>query len=126
QVPFYQPGTARFDSAFKAITTSRSFSEGGSQFYDKSALYHIQGEYKFTPSFMDVLVGGNYRLYRPESDGTIFSDTSGIVIKNYEYGLYSGFEKKVMDDKLKINLTARLDKNQNFDLLFSPAGSVVY
>ena len=126
QRPFFQPGTARFDSAFAAITSNKSFSQGGSRLYDKSALYHIQGEYKFTPSFMDILIGGNYRLYKPKSDGTIFSDTSGRKIKNYEFGFYSGFEKKVLDDKLKINLTARVDKNENFNLLFSPAASLVY
>ena len=30
------------------------------------------------------------------------------------------------DDKLRLDLTARLDKNENFDYLFSPALSAVY
>ena len=86
----------------------------------------MQGEYKFTPKFGDVILGGNYRKYLPQSDGTIFSDTSGRKIENYEYGFYSGLEKKVLTEKLKINLTLRADKNQNFDMLFSPAVSLVY
>ena len=125
-LPYYQPGTARFDSAFNAITNKKSFSEGGSMFYDKSALYHVQGEYKYTPAFCDIITGSNVRLYRPNSDGTIFSDTSGKKIRNYEVGFYSGFEKKFYDEKLRLNITMRLDKNENFDLLFSPATSFVY
>lgn len=122
----FLPGTAAFDSAFNAITSRKTFKEGGSGFYDRSALYHIQGEYKFTPAFMDIVTGGNYRMYRPNSEGTIFSDTTDERITNYEYGIYVGLEKRLLDDKLKINLTGRLDKNQNFDYLFSPALSAVY
>lgn len=125
-LPFLQPGTVRFDSAFKAITSNKSYSEGGSLFYDKSSLYHAQGEYKFTPEMFDVLVGSNYRLYRPKSDGTIFSDTSGNKIENSEWGVYTGVEKNFNAGRYKFNFTGRLDKNENFDYLFSPAVSFVY
>ncbi len=124
--PFYSPGTARFDSLLQSVTSRKTFKEGGSGFYDKSALYHIQGEYKFTPSFMDIIVGSNFRLYKPDSRGTIFADTSGEKITNSEFGVYTGFEKKLSGEKLKLNLTMRLDKNENFDYLFSPALSAVY
>ena len=123
--PFFEPGTARFDSAF-AVITSTPVNLGGSRLVDKSALYHLHGQYKFTPKFMDITVGGNGRLYTPNSGGTIFSDTAGRRITNYEFGVYAGFEKKVIKEKLKINLTARLDKNQNFNFLVSPAASLVY
>jgi iron complex outermembrane recepter protein len=124
--PFYAPGTARFDSALAAITSRTSYSEGGSRFFDKSALYHIAGEYKFTPKIFDIVVGGSYRQYRPNSDGTIFSDTGSTTIANDEFGIYSGLEKKILKEKLKLNLTARMDKNENFDYLVSPALSIVY
>ena len=121
----FEVGTPRFDSAFHSMTTTL-FTEGGSRFYDKSALYHVQAEYKFTPKVMDIVVGGNYRLYTPDSKGNIFQDTGNVTITNREFGVYAGFEKKVLDDKLKLNLTSRLDKNENFDYLFSPALSAVY
>ncbi|HMT28682.1 MAG TPA: TonB-dependent receptor, partial [Bacteroidia bacterium] len=124
--PFYEPGSYEFDTAFTAITSKKSFSEGGSRFYDKSALYHIHGEYKFTPSWMDIVIGANYRMYRPNSQGTIFSDTSGIKIKNNEGGAYAGVEKKLFTEKLKLSGTVRVDKNENFDYLISPAVSAVY
>ena len=120
----YNPGTARFDSLFKDVT-SRKFTENGSRFYDKSALYHVQGEYRFQPKFMEIVVGGNLRLYRPNSQGTIFQDSVNRITNN-EYGVFVGLEKKVIDDKLKVNATLRMDKNQNFDNLFSPAVSLVY
>jgi len=109
----FVPGTARFDSAFKAIT-SRTNQNGGSRFFDQSALYHVAAEYKLNPyksvspiyhgnnkniftkiysspikytSYLlygitsltskldvDVTIGGNYRIYVPYSQGTIFKD----------------------------------------------------
>jgi outer membrane receptor protein involved in Fe transport len=123
---YYVPGTYDFDTAFNSITSKESFSQGGSKFYDKSALYHVHGEYRFTPSFMDIVVGGNFRTYRPDSRGTIFSDTSGTRIVNNEAGVYGGLEKFVMNEQLKLNATLRMDKNENFPLLVSPAVSAVY
>lgn len=123
---FYEPGSESFDTAFANITSKTSFEEGGSRFYDKSALYHVHGEYKFTPKFADITVGANYRWYVPDSKGTIFIDTSGVKIRNNEGGAYAGIEKKVFSDKVKLSVTGRVDKNENFDYLVSPAASAVY
>ena len=124
--PFFEPGTYEFDTAIAGITSRKTFGENGSMFYDKSALYHAQAEYQFAASIFDVTVGGNYRLYRPNSEGTIFSDTSGTRIENSEFGLYAGLEERLLDERLKVNATLRMDKNENFPFLFSPAASLVY
>ncbi|KKL59908.1 hypothetical protein LCGC14_2210630, partial [marine sediment metagenome] len=100
--------------------------EGGSGFKDKSALSHIHGEYKISEEIIDIVLGGSYRLYNPNSSGTIFSDTGGVVITNYEYGLYTSLEKRFFERDLIVTATARLDKNENFNFLLSPAVSVVY
>ncbi len=126
---YSKPGTKQFDSLFNLITTrniSLNKDAYGSRFYDRSALYHIKGEYIFKPKIGAITVGGNYRIYTPMSQGTIFSDTGAYKITNSEYGFYAGIEKKICDNKLKINITSRLDKNQNFSFNFSPAASVVY
>ncbi len=123
--PRFDPGTERFDTLFAGIT-SRLFTEGGSMFFDRSALAHAMGEYRFKPAFAEVVVGGSFRQYLPDSRGTIFRDTGDVVIRNSEYGLYAGIEKKTMDDKLRATFTLRMDKNQNFDHLFSPAASLVW
>lgn len=123
--PFYEPGTPAFDSVFTSIISKKTFKEGGSRFYDKSALYHVHAEYKFNPKFCNITVGTNYRKYLPKSDGTIFSDTAS-KITNEEFGIYAGIEKKFLKENLKVNLTARLDKNENFPYLLSPAAGAVY
>lgn len=122
---FYEPGTERFDSAFEAIT-SRKSTDGGSRLFDKSALYHIMGEKQFKISTFAIKIGANYRQYRPNSEGTIFNDTGSVQITNWEVGSYLGVEKKVFRDHLKITGTVRVDKNQNFQPLVSPAISLVY
>ena len=139
---FYEPGTARFDSLL-ADVTGRTFTENGSRFYDRSALNHISGEYKWDIKGVIVTTGGNMRWYRPDTQGTIFSDTltytyqnidgqqvavdsTRIQIKNREFGVYAGARKEFLDQQLVATATLRVDKNQNFDYLLSPAASLVY
>ncbi|PCJ65025.1 MAG: TonB-dependent receptor [Bacteroidetes bacterium] len=119
------PGTPDFDTAFIDIT-SRLFSEGGTRFYDKSALYHLQGQYIFKHKFGKITLGGNGRMYRPDSKGTILEDTGNVRITNYEVGAYGGIEKRWKLDRMIANITTRIDKNQNFDFLLSPAASFIY
>jgi outer membrane cobalamin receptor len=121
----YGYGTSSFDSALAAITTT-PISEGGSMLFDKSGLIHTQGEYKFTPKFINITIGASFRQYRPNSGGNIFSDTNGVKIINSEMGSYINFEKRIFKEKLILNATTRLDKNQNFDFLVSPAASGVF
>lgn len=142
--PFFSghffPGSPEFVDAFNRITSTKSGDAGGTRFFDKSALYHVHGEYQFTPKWLSHwTVGGNIRFYRPNSEGTIFSDTlthtyeNGVLvdtsyrrITNREFGLYTGLEKKIANDQIILSGTLRMDKNENFDYLFTPAFSAVY
>lgn len=125
---FLRPGTPEFEEEFnRIISTPNSGDDPGARFVDRSALYHAHGEYRFNTSFFEeIRVGGNARLYTPVSEGTIFYDTAGVKITNFEFGFYGGLEKNFVDNKLKVNLTARVDKNENFDWISTPAASVVY
>lgn len=122
---FYQPGTPRFDSLFNSITSRKNNSiENGTRFFDKSALFHIHGEYKFSSDFFkEVTIGANGRMYKPNSAGTIFTDEIERIT-NVEFGIYGGASKQFGD--FTLSAATRLDKNQNFDFLFSPAGSIVW
>ncbi len=136
--PFFTPGTEAFNTEFKRITSTKSskrdLKTGGTQFYDKSALYHLHGERKFQPTkgVDEFTIGANLRQYRPLTEGTIFYDTAGTRITNTEFGIYSGLEKKFGKDTeggmkpFKFNATLRMDKNENFNYLFSPAASLVW
>lgn len=124
-IPKYEPGTQRYDSLFDQITSTK-FNEGGTLFFDRSALYHVHGEYKFNLFNLDVTAGANGRLFKPNSGGTIFIDTGNATITNREFGLYTGVESNLINKRLKLNVTGRLDKNQNYDYLISPAISTVY
>lgn len=122
---FYQPGTPRFDSLFNDIVSRKNNSiENGTKFFDKSALFHVHGEYKFsTKFFKELTVGANGRIYRPNTAGTIFDDEIN-KITNSEFGIYAGGSKQF--GNFTISAASRMDKNKNFDFLFSPAGSVVW
>ena len=119
------PGTEEFENALNDITSRISYLEGGTGFYDKSALNHIHTEYQFNPNFSKIKIGANFRQYTPDTKGTIFMDTAS-KISNTEFGIYSGFEKDLFFNILKVNATFRIDKNENFDYNFSPAASLVY
>jgi outer membrane receptor protein involved in Fe transport len=125
---FFAPGSATFEEAFNRITSLKNNEgEGGTRFFDRSALYHMQAEKQFSWNRLDQLkIGGNVRLYTPNSDGTIFSDTAGTRITNREFGIYAGIEEKMLEDKLIAQVTARVDKNRNFNYVYSPAASLVF
>ena len=127
QYGFFQPGSALFNSNFDQITSSNNNdADAGTRFYDRSSLFHTQGEYQWKGAgFIDYRVGGNARLYKPNSAGTIFTDDS-TTIYNYEGGLYFGATKKFFENRLIVSGTVRVDKNVNFDALVSPAASLVF
>ena len=123
---YFEPGTARFDSLLNDITSKTSFLEGGSRIQDKSALYHLHAEKIFNTEFAKFTVGANGRIYTPKSEGALFSDTGGITIINREFGVYAGAEKRFKDDEWILKASMRVDKNENFNFLPSPALSLIW
>ncbi len=139
QNDYYEAGTARFDSAMAQVK-SRTLADRGSLLKDRSALYHVHGEYKeklWTDA--GLTLGANFRQYRPNSEGTIFSDTLMIdriengdtlfkrnVIINNEFGAYMGLQQELFAGRLRLNGTARVDKNQNFNYISTQSFSAVY
>jgi iron complex outermembrane receptor protein len=124
---YLDPGSEGFEDAFNRIISKKNNDgEGGTLFYDRSALYHAQAEYQWSDRFfIDYKVGGNGRIYRPRSEGTIFSDST-TRLTNREFGFYYGMSRKFKEDKLIVSGTVRVDKNQNFDAIVSPAMSIVF
>lgn len=122
-----QPGTPEFIALFNKVTTDPNV-ETGSKFLDNSKMYIGEGNYNFKSLLNDVIdlqIGGSYRQYSLNSDGTIFTDYDGPI--NYEeYGAYVQAIKKLADDRLKLTGSMRYDKNEFFDASYSPRFSIGY
>ncbi|MDO9554722.1 carboxypeptidase-like regulatory domain-containing protein [Rhodonellum sp.] len=122
----FMPGTPEFENASSEVR--KNFIPQGSLFNDRSRMYMAEGQYDFKEeiSFMDLQVGGSYRVYDLNSNGTIFADVEGNNITISEYGAFAQAGKRVLNDKLKFMGSLRYDKNENFDGQFSPRISGVF
>lgn len=121
------PGTPEFQSAFNAVTSDGDLTTG-SRFIDRTKLRHMDANYNFshlTADFADIQVGGSFREYELNSQGTIFTDIDGPISYS-EFGLYTQIQKQFLDDRLKFTGSVRYDKNEFFDGFFSPRASLTY
>ncbi|SFF43911.1 TonB-dependent receptor [Thermoflexibacter ruber] len=99
----------------------------GAKFLDKTALYHFEGMYNFSNQikWAEIIIGGNYRVYALNSEGTLFArDDNGKEFNINEYGFYGQIAKK-FGEVLKVTASTRYDKNQNFKGQISPRLSLV-
>ncbi|MEM7104979.1 MAG: TonB-dependent receptor [Bacteroidota bacterium] len=124
------PGTPEFETERERITDLADL-RNGSRFIDKTTLQHVEGNYNFNEliDFVDLQVGANWRMYRLNSEGTIFTDSEaqGGPIPISEFGAYVQAGKKLLPkDRLKLLASARYDKNQNFEGRISPRASFVF
>lgn len=120
------PGTAGFNSAFNRIISDGDFNTGA-KFIDRTKFRHADANYNFshlTSDFADIMIGGSFREYELNSQGTIFTDLDGPITYN-EYGAYLQVQKEFLDDRLKFTGSVRYDKNEFFDGFFSPRGSLL-
>jgi outer membrane receptor protein involved in Fe transport len=115
----FLPGSTGYKDAFNtAINTS--INKGGAKFQDATDLYHLEGQYNFDKvKVVDLMVGASYQLFRLNSQGTIFVDTTGPININ-EYGGYVQVQKWLLNDKLKLTGSVRYDRSQNFKGRFTP------
>ena len=123
----YLPGTPQFQNAFNNVIADGDLTTGA-KFIDNTKLRHMDANYNFTHmtgDIADVQVGGSFREYELNSQGTIFTDIDG-PIKYQEYAAYMQVQKKFMDDRFKFTGSIRYDKNEFFDGFFSPRVSLIY
>ncbi len=115
-IPRYEPGTERFDEKVDELIRITDFDEGAG-IKDNSNLYHVDmvqkiGETGFT-------TGASGRFYDLDSDGTIYPDTLGNDITNFEVGSFLQYETGFLDNSLSMAATIRLDKNESFPVASS-------
>jgi outer membrane receptor protein involved in Fe transport len=125
QTGAYMPGDPKFAAAFDSVVNV-PISKGGAKFEDKSDMYHFEGQYNFAEhiKFAEVLVGASYRLYSLNSNGTIFADSTGRINIS-EVGGYAQVQKWVIEDLLKLTVSGRYDKNENFKGRFTPRATAL-
>ncbi|MBC7886110.1 MAG: TonB-dependent receptor, partial [Saprospiraceae bacterium] len=99
----------------------------GAGIFSKCGLRHIEGMYDISNhlnKIVNVQIGGNIRRYILNTQGTLFDDKDKNLT-NDEYGAFIQASKSVWDEKLKLVLSGRYDKNENFDGRFTPRASMV-
>lgn len=122
----FEPGSPQFNSALATVVSNPDLTQGA-KFIDHSKLYHSDVNYNFRDiiRWAEVQVGGSWRQYEMNSEGTIFTDYDGPITYR-EYGAYGQLTKKFLEDRLKFTGSLRYDKSQNFDGNISPRVSFVY
>lgn len=119
------PGSLEFKELFNRVR-KLPIPKGG-LFVDKTDLYNVEGQYNlssFTSSVADILIGGNYKKYSLNSEGTLFADSAG-KIGITEVGAYVQAGRNFIDDRLRLTFAGRYDKNSNFEGKFTPRATAL-
>lgn len=119
------PGSAEFDAEKERLIKVRGLSGAG--ILSECKLEHVEGMYDFSSllKVFNLQVGGNYRKYYLNTGGTLFDDKDKNLT-NEEYGAFAQASKSFFKDHLKLTLSGRYDKNENFEGRFTPRASAVY
>lgn len=118
-------GSQQFKSLLNEVR-KKPIPQGG-LFLDRTDLWMTEGQYNFTDAikFAEVLVGGNWKQYVLNSQGTLFADKPGQPIKINEVGAYIQVGKYIVKDIVKLTASGRYDKNENFKGRFTPRVTAV-
>jgi len=126
----YLPNSPEFNATKKDVT-SRAINAGldGSKFNDATNLYQAEGMYNFNklidPEILEIVTGASYRMFDLNSNGTIFPDADNDITIS-EYGIYTQISKRLLEKRLKVTVSGRYDKNENFDGRITPRLALVY
>jgi len=148
------PGTAAFEQLKNTIIGINNWDSansgiagapvtGGAKLDQRSRFYQGEITYDFSRfvKVFSLLAGADYRLYSITPDGNNFVDfgrpvserniplSDGTFGKNViyqKYGAFAQITKLFFNDKLKVNLALRADRNPEFETKFNPRISLVY
>ncbi|MBK1896732.1 TonB-dependent receptor [Chryseobacterium paridis] len=148
------PGTYAFDQLKNTIIGINNWDSanggvagapatGGAKLEQKSRFYQGELTYDFSRfvKIFNLLAGIDYRLYSITPDGNNFVDfdrpvkerniplsngTFGKDVIYQKYGAFAQITKLFFDDKLKLNVALRVDRNPEFEAKVNPRISIVY
>ncbi|MHA6246795.1 TonB-dependent receptor domain-containing protein [Pontibacter sp. CAU 1760] len=143
-----QPGTAAFEDLKNTIIGINNWDHGavipgasptgGAWLTQQSRLYHTDAQWDLSDKIgvVDVLLGADARLYEVIPDGNNFVDFSrpinqrtqpgGDNVYYKKVGVFGQLTKSLLEDKLKLYGSLRLDYNPEFDPKLNPRLSAVY
>ncbi|MEM9327156.1 MAG: TonB-dependent receptor [Bacteroidota bacterium] len=121
------PGSPEFNRLRDEITRT-PVNAGGARVLDFSSMGQFEGRYNFSRLLngTEILVGFQYRYFNSDSDGTIYPDTPGNPIVTRQFGGFIQYIEDFLDNRLKLNVSARVDKDTRFDLETTPRFSLAY
>ncbi|MFC5411649.1 TonB-dependent receptor [Larkinella bovis] len=126
----YVPGSAEFNREKARLEGVQGLAGAG--ILSQTKMHHTDAQYNFSSALekaglskTEVLAGGNFRQYSLFTNGTLFDDKGGRILY-YEYGAFLQASQRLLADKLKLTVSGRYDKNQNFAGYFTPRASLVF
>ena len=119
------PGSEQFNQIFDQVRKT-PIKDGGGLFLEKSQLWLTEGQYDLSSKikFVDLIVGGNWKKYVLNSEGTLFIDTADNITFD-EIGAYAQVGKKLFNDVLSLSFSGRYDKNEDFKGKFTPRATAL-
>ena len=110
------PGSPGFNAAIDAATDQAilQFSDTGTLgalIKDVSEVSTFEANYDFEDkiSFANLIVGGLYRSFNLDTDGTLYTDYDDPIEYN-EFGVFAQMQKDLFDDNLSLTASMRYDK----------------
>jgi hypothetical protein len=110
------PGDADFNAAIDAATDQAilQFSDTGTLgalIKDLSEVSTFEANYDFEDkiSFANLIVGGLYRSFNLDTDGTLYTDYDDPIEYN-EFGVFAQMQKDLFDDNVSLTASMRYDK----------------
>lgn len=122
----FEPGTPEMDSTLAVIKT-KPFKNDGSRIISTSKTWYSEAIYDLSDKLkhFNLQTGANYRLYAPQTQGSVFNDSAQAIYYS-EAGLFVQAGKNLMQERLKLQGSLRVDFFQLFDPKLSPRFSVLY
>lgn len=123
-----EPSDPDFKKVMEEINSGYYRVQQQAGFYDRSSFYHAEAQYDLSEHlgrWVELLVGGNLRLFRVNSRGTLFVDYEGPFI-THEYGAFVQANRWLFQRRLRLLASLRYDKNQYFTGRFTPRAALLY
>lgn len=127
----FVPGTPAFNQKLRELAQNNNW-DIGAQLIKQHDLFHVEGLYelKNLPKNLDILMGADFRsfLIRPEGNSFI-NPSSDNPLSSFHFSKFGGFTQvtgRLLDDRLKLIASGRVDKVDYFTPKFNPRAAMVF